>query len=156
MEPGIELFNERSKETPRVFCFFFPRIQASLIRSFQDYSSASPLAGELVIPCSPIVKIKEDPSGFLFFLSANSSKLDPLLSKTKPRWRGVFFDPFCGEGGIRTPGTLLAYGSLANYWFKPLTHLSGSCLISIRTKNYFNQLYRHPRRGPFGVTHLSN
>ena len=31
-----------------------------------------------------------------------------------------------GERGIRTPGTLLAYGSLANCWFKPLTHLSSS------------------------------
>ena len=31
-----------------------------------------------------------------------------------------------GETGIRTPGTLLAYGSLANCWFKPLTHLSSS------------------------------
>ena len=30
----------------------------------------------------------------------------------------------CGERGIRTPGTLIAFGSLANYWFKPLTHLS--------------------------------
>ena len=29
-----------------------------------------------------------------------------------------------GEGGIRTLGTRLEYGSLANYWFKPLTHLS--------------------------------
>lgn len=31
---------------------------------------------------------------------------------------------FCGERGIRTPGTLIEFGSLANYWFKPLTHLS--------------------------------
>ncbi|CAN5413512.1 hypothetical protein BH09BAC5_BH09BAC5_21590 [soil metagenome] len=30
----------------------------------------------------------------------------------------------CGEGGIRTLGTLLAHGSLANYWYRPLTHLS--------------------------------
>ena len=31
-----------------------------------------------------------------------------------------------GQGGIRTPGKLLmAYGGLANRWFKPLTHLSG-------------------------------
>ena len=29
-----------------------------------------------------------------------------------------------GEGGIRTLGTRLEYGSLANYWFKPLTHLT--------------------------------
>ena len=31
---------------------------------------------------------------------------------------------FCGEGGIRTPGTLIEYDSLANCWFQPLTHLS--------------------------------
>ena len=29
-----------------------------------------------------------------------------------------------GEGGIRTPGTLIEYDSLANCWFQPLTHLS--------------------------------
>ena len=29
-----------------------------------------------------------------------------------------------GEGGIRTLGTRYGYGSLANYWFKPLTHLT--------------------------------
>ena len=30
----------------------------------------------------------------------------------------------CGEGGIRTPGTLVEYVSLANWWFQPLTHLT--------------------------------
>ncbi len=30
----------------------------------------------------------------------------------------------CGERGIRTPGTRKRYGSLANCWFQPLTHLS--------------------------------
>ena len=29
-----------------------------------------------------------------------------------------------GERGIRTPGTVIPYDSLANCWFKPLTHLS--------------------------------
>ncbi len=31
---------------------------------------------------------------------------------------------FCGERGIRTPGTLIGYASLANWWIKPLSHLS--------------------------------
>jgi hypothetical protein len=34
----------------------------------------------------------------------------------------------CGERGIRTPGTLIGYASLANWWIKPLSHLSGVCL----------------------------
>ena len=34
-----------------------------------------------------------------------------------------------GEGGIRTPGTLIEYDSLANCWFQPLTHLS-VCSVS--------------------------
>jgi hypothetical protein len=34
----------------------------------------------------------------------------------------------CGEGGIRTPGTLIEYVSLANWWIKPLSHLSGNLL----------------------------
>ena len=32
----------------------------------------------------------------------------------------------CGEGGIRTPGTVNPYVSLANWWFQPLTHLTGT------------------------------
>ena len=32
---------------------------------------------------------------------------------------------FCGEWGIRTPGTVIPYVSLANWWFQPLTQLSG-------------------------------
>lgn len=31
---------------------------------------------------------------------------------------------FGGERGIRTPGTLYEFGSLANCWFQPLTHLT--------------------------------
>ena len=30
-----------------------------------------------------------------------------------------------GDGGIRTRGTRIGYGSLANYWFQPLTHVTG-------------------------------
>ena len=33
-------------------------------------------------------------------------------------------DKLGGEGGIRTPGSLWDYDSLANCWFQPLTHLS--------------------------------
>ena len=36
----------------------------------------------------------------------------------------------CGERGIRTPGTVIPYGSLANCWFKPLTHLTSHPLSS--------------------------
>ena len=31
---------------------------------------------------------------------------------------------YCGERGIRTPGTVNPYVSLANWWFQPLTHLT--------------------------------
>ncbi len=34
-----------------------------------------------------------------------------------------------GERGIRTPGTVIPYVSLANWWFKPLTHLSGLVIL---------------------------
>ena len=44
----------------------------------------------------------------------------PNRAIKKRRLRGVFG----GEGGIRTPGTLIEYDSLANCWFQPLTHLS--------------------------------
>ena len=44
-------------------------------------------------------------------------------SATEQARRAVFI-PLCGEGGIRTPGTVIPYVSLANWWFKPLTHLT--------------------------------
>jgi hypothetical protein len=37
--------------------------------------------------------------------------------------RSLFYF-FRGERGIRTPGTLIEYDSLANCWIKPLSHLS--------------------------------
>ncbi len=40
-----------------------------------------------------------------------------------------------GERGIRTPGTLFEYGSLANCWFQPLTHLSVDFTL-------FNELFQ--------------
>ena len=43
----------------------------------------------------------------------------PLLTQ-----RSLALLPCCGERGIRTPGTVIPYDSLANCWFKPLTHLS--------------------------------
>ena len=39
---------------------------------------------------------------------------------------------FGGEGGIRTPGTLIEYDSLANCWFQPLTHLS-VCFVRLKS-----------------------
>ena len=36
----------------------------------------------------------------------------------------LIFSSGCGEDEIRTRGTLIAYDSLANCWFQPLTHLS--------------------------------
>ena len=42
---------------------------------------------------------------------------------TEPAFVGETFS-FCGSGGIRTPGTVDPYVSLANWWFQPLTHTS--------------------------------
>ena len=51
----------------------------------------------------------------------NRTTLHPVGLPLKKR---LIFGAFCGEGGIRTPGTLIEYDSLANCWFQPLTHLS--------------------------------
>ena len=41
-------------------------------------------------------------------------------------FQAVGTTPFLGgEWGIRTPGTVIPYVSLANWWFQPLTQLSG-------------------------------
>ncbi len=37
---------------------------------------------------------------------------------------------FSGEWGIRTPGTVIPYVSLANWWFQPLTQLSKPSFFS--------------------------
>ena len=50
-----------------------------------------------------------------------------LLGHKKSRKRLFINDlrlSFCGERGIRTPGTVIPYVSLANWWFQPLTHLT--------------------------------
>ena len=49
-----------------------------------------------------------------------------------------------GEGGIRTPGTLIEYDSLANCWFQPLTHLS-QCSDSTK-KHSFSYLSKAVQR----------
>ena len=49
----------------------------------------------------------------------------PLYKKIKERdCTPYIFLFFCGRRGIRTPGTLIEYVSLANWWFQPLTHPS--------------------------------
>ena len=37
----------------------------------------------------------------------------------------------CGERGIRTPGTVNPYVSLANWWFQPLTHPSIGFIVEL-------------------------
>ena len=49
-----------------------------------------------------------------------ATKKDRML---KQAWHPVF-SVAGGEGGIRTPGTVNPYVSLANWWFQPLTHLT--------------------------------
>ena len=47
---------------------------------------------------------------------------------------GCCFHFFGGERGIRTPGTVNPYGSLANCWFQPLTHLTMSPFMAESVK----------------------
>ena len=80
-----------------------------------------------------------------------------------------------GEGGIRTPGSLWDYDSLANCWFQPLTHLSVFCgfasanvhlflihttffqkkylilffLLSRKINNFANQLFNYEKTSFF-------
>lgn len=55
-----------------------------------------------------------------------------------------FISLFCGERGIRTPGTLIGYDSLANCWFQPLTHLSRVLNCTIATTKVV--LFRKPTK----------
>ena len=75
-----------------------------------------------------------------------------------------FRSPFCGDpcaerGGFEPPVQNNPYGSLANYWFKPLTHLScwvsttfgGAAKIevpSIRAPSSLQRLPLRPQNSP--------
>ena len=61
----------------------------------------------------------------------------PLHKKTSAKAEVQAF-ALCGERGIRTPGTVIPYDSLANCWFKPLTHLSVFDLKSTAKINTFH------------------
>ena len=62
-----------------------------------------------------------------FFASSLRQAWFACLKQQTPGLRQGFV-VLCGERGIRTPGTLIGYASLANWWIKPLSHLSGVCL----------------------------
>lgn len=47
-----------------------------------------------------------------------------------------------GEWGIRTPGTVIPYDSLANCWFQPLTHLSWYVLNCVHKSSAFFETYK--------------
>ena len=48
-----------------------------------------------------------------------------ITKKTPALYAGATYSfLFGGRRGIRTPGTLIEYVSLANWWFQPLTHPS--------------------------------
>ena len=65
-------------------------------------------------------------SAFLFILPAlfEQVRSTDKIKKSRTFVRDLQILRFCGERGIRTPGTVIPYVSLANWWFKPLTHLS--------------------------------
>jgi hypothetical protein len=59
----------------------------------------------------------------------------------------------CGEGGIRTPGTLIEYVSLANWWIKPLSHLSGD-LLNEAAQKYKNSFKKTPSKNKSAFLHV--
>ena len=59
--------------------------------------------------------------GCFLFLPRKEKRQSASLQITVVKIECVLF---CGSGGIRTPGTVNPYVSLANWWFQPLTHTS--------------------------------
>ena len=62
-------------------------------------------------------------SNFLF-LTLRRKLIFVIGIKTKKDVFRHLLVSFCGRRGIRTPGTLIEYVSLANWWFQPLAHPS--------------------------------
>jgi hypothetical protein len=82
-----------------------------------------------MIPCSPIVNIKRNAALFLFFIQGIESDAFCLGLKNKnPADGGVSFDAFCGELGIRTPGSV-TFNSFQDCRNRPLCQLSGCEII---------------------------
>ena len=66
----------------------------------------------------------------------------PLLYKKTSAFQQRFrLLPFCGERGIRTPGTVIPYDSLANCWFKPLTPLS---VLDLKSRAKISSFLQYP------------
>ena len=73
-------------------------------------------------PCSRIsVSCVATADICFWWLLRKSFSYPPKTNIDRNFLRPIFF---CGKRGIRTPGTVIPYVSLANWWFKPLTHLS--------------------------------
>ena len=62
-----------------------------------------------------------------------------------------------GEWGIRTPGTVIPYGSLANCWFQPLTQLSGQlkrCFQTLSGDKSKSKLAKYQIKRPQNVKNI--
>ena len=60
----------------------------------------------------------------LVFVGVARFELATSCSQSRRDNRATLHPEFCGERGIRTLGTQNRYASLANWWIKPLSHLS--------------------------------
>ena len=64
-------------------------------------------------------------SAFAFLWACDLSRdLLPAVAHPRSPAAGFAKGNKKGSRGIRTPGTVIPYGSLANCWFQPLTHLT--------------------------------
>ena len=83
-----------------------------------------------VLACWIIFPISYEKSAAVFAaLSVVDRGIEPLCQDWESciltiRWIDHLFFTLSGSWGIRTPGTLIAHGSLANCWFQPLTQTS--------------------------------
>ena len=80
------------------------------------------LAGEALATVSTVVH--KVPNLFRYSLAFREQALFVQEYKNSRQSATDSCSDRCGERGIRTPGTVIPYGSLANCWFKPLTHLT--------------------------------
>ncbi|MCK4998111.1 MAG: hypothetical protein KAS23_01200, partial [Anaerohalosphaera sp.] len=55
--------------------------------------------------------------------------------------------------GIRTPGTLVEYASLANWWIKPLSHLSGFGFAELRFVSVGSKQHKSKKIVPLVQAH---
>ena len=120
----LELGKGRTEVRPVVF----NRYQSHNKIRCSSCATLSSVFLELGVALAHAMKLTARGRGSFTFEGLYRSELLTAF-KCKSPARCAELHDVCGEDEIRTRGTVNPYVSLANWWFQPLTHLSGNAFL---------------------------